>query len=82
MGTGMGSVSMGREEARGQRNKSQQGQLQAVEMWVGREENADGNPGSGETWAPLSHALPADSFPERHISFLLSHVAEPLTREV
>ena len=56
-GTGTGSVSTGREEARGQRKKSQQGQLQASESWGEREGNADRNPVAGEPWAPPSHDL-------------------------
>jgi len=56
-GTRMGSVSIGREEARGQRNKFQQGQLQAVETWVGRLGKAYRSPVAGETRAPLGHAF-------------------------
>jgi len=56
-GTGMGSVSVSREEARGQRKKSQQRQLQAAETRIGKEGNADENPVAGETWEPAGHAL-------------------------
>ena len=63
-GTGMGSVNVDREEARGQRNKSQQGQLQAVQTLTGREGYVNVNTVAGEPLTPPSHALWTDSFPE------------------
>jgi len=57
MGTGMGSVSMGRKTARCQRNKPQQAQLQATEMWGGREGDADRKAVAREPWEPPGHAL-------------------------
>jgi len=71
-GTGMGSVSTGREESRGQRNKTQQGQLQVAEKWVGKEGNANGNSVAGETWAPPGHALQGRLLPR------VTHLQSPL----
>jgi len=47
-GSGLGSVSAGREETWGWRNNFWQGQLQAVETSAGREGNAKQNPAAGE----------------------------------
>ena len=79
-GAGLGSVSTGREETRGQRNSSRLGQLQAAETREGREGNAKGNPVAGEIWAPPGHPCSANAFPEQHPSCLVPPSKAPSQR--
>ena len=55
-GAGLGSVSTGREEMWGQRNRSQL-ERSRQQRWAGREGTANGNPAAGEIWAPPGRAL-------------------------